>query len=119
MDQIKEKKLLQHIYQETKLGLLNWSEIGIDRYIRSDGEVIGKYYCADLKGKKILLYRYKYKHYIDEDEYHWQEDIMLEITDKHFKQECEIESDNTMISLYNSVRYKEANLDSFLFQLGI
>jgi|GEM_PF-1907632 len=113
----KNRLVITKLIQETQKGSIIWNSY-VDEEIKliDEGEVIDKVYTTEYKNRKFRMFRYKYKEYgggfLGPDKDYWRSDVKLEILDKFDYPEWEFPSDNSLNDLYETVRYKVANVKS-------
>jgi len=117
MDTSNEEKFLEYVFKETKLTNLKWQEINIERYISPYGRILGKIYETELKGKKLLIYRFT--NYVNLNRSNIVDKIKLEITDLNYNSEYEIYDNNFLPLIYDSIRYKNSDIESYLNSFAV
>jgi hypothetical protein len=112
----KNSLVITRLIQETQKGNIIWESIDdFDIVLPHEGEIVDKIYSGSFKNKKFRIYRYRYRTYTEEfDHLYWSSSIKLEILDDHDYPDWEFPSDNSLNDLYESVRYKVANIGGLI-----
>jgi hypothetical protein len=74
-------------------------------------------YQAEKDDRLIRLYEYKYRHYVDEDEYFWSRDIALELSDVTKKSWWRFPSHSAIKDLFEAVQFQIVGADQFIKNL--
>lgn len=115
----KNRLVITKLIQETQRGSILWDSYVDDEIKLSDeGEVIGKIYSTEYKSRNFRMFKYKYKEYsggmFTPAKESWHSDVKLEILDNFNYPEWEFPSDNSLNDLYETVRYKDADVKSLI-----
>ena len=100
----------------TELGAVSWDDNRWSPTIR-DGVVGDGVYGALYTNKWLMVYEYRYKAYIDEDRWDWQNDVAVEFVNEHGDLQWRWPKIPYRIRLLDAIRCKAAGADSFLKQL--
>lgn len=108
-------KLINKLNRETKEDKVKWNKnnrlpsslTGSERMINDI------YYTAAVNLNNIRLYKFQSRYYTDEDTYTWSEGLRMEFTDSMGNSTWEFPNDAAIHSLYETVRYKTAGVESF------
>jgi hypothetical protein len=101
--------------RETKEGILNWEEVILNsKYIPGSEYNFGKAYKARVMGRDVRIYPYQTKDYTEDGIWYWSDHMKLEFIDYSGQSEWEFPSNNAVYTLYESIQYKVANVESFL-----
>lgn len=115
IDESKSGAVISKILRETTETIIQWS-LSNHRVNGMDGdeELIGNIYQADISGKHIRLYKYKFKWYVEEDVYHWVSRIRLEFFSSYNgATEWTFPYSNTLDDLYDAVMAQTAGVNDF------
>lgn len=105
-------KIITKLIKDTRSGILEWEEdyTNIDL---GEERILGKPYVTELNHRMLRIYKYKYKHYTDYDQYVWSESFRLEFIDGHGNSEWEFPNTGSVRDLYESVTYQISDVDDF------
>jgi hypothetical protein len=108
-------KLILKLNRETKEDKIKW-EISSNRINSLVGTetLINNIYIVDILNNKFRLYKFKEKHFYDEDAYNWIEDYKLDLIDNFGNSKFTFESDRAIVDLYGTVQYKTSNIEDFM-----
>ncbi|MCU0447698.1 MAG: hypothetical protein MUE85_22585 [Microscillaceae bacterium] len=110
-------RVVTKLNRETQEGKLKWiiSELPV-KSLSGTESLIDKAYTTEVDGKRMRLYRFNDRFYTDYEEYVKQDYIRLEFIDKNDNSEWIFPSyvSSSIYDLYESVRYKVANVDGFI-----
>ena len=113
MDQVLHQVLLL-----TRKGTIKWSpDELVERRIDS---LVGRAYSGDFKTSRFALYEYRYKHYVDEDDWTWTFNVAFELVDRKGTMLWEVQSrevQGELRELLNEVRTKSAGVETLFSQL--
>ena len=110
-----ESIFINKLTKETLKGNILWNIVnhkGIE--LPHDEKVTSKVYTATVSSKKIRVYEYQYKHYVDEEEWLWKRRARLEMIDDNSERLYEFEYDYSLYDLFNSIAKMTANVDDFI-----
>ncbi len=108
----------QRLIDKTDSGELTWvSNHELCQRRADESEFIGPAYLTEFGGKQIAVYEYRYKNYIDADEWFWDTGVSIEFVNSELETEWRWPSPTGRMMLLDSIRYKTANADTFLHQL--
>lgn len=110
-----DKKIITKLNRETKEGKLKWETIRNKPSSLSGSEVlIDNVYVCQVLEKKLRLYKYQSKYFIDEERYEWTDSYRLEFMDVYGNSEWTFPEDRGIYELYESVRFKASNIEKFM-----
>jgi len=108
-------KAILKLNRLTKENKIEWTSIRFDPdSISGEERLVGSAYITNANDKVLRLYKYEYKYYVDEDDFHWIADYRLEFIDKTSKGGWKFPSDRTLEQLYDTVLYKTSGADEFV-----
>jgi len=108
--------VLSTMNRETKEGKITWTElIRINEIgLSSNEEVTGKVYRTTYKDRDFIIFKCLVKIQTDEFEFNWTPDYRLTMLDTSGKIDWEFPRHRAIADLYESVRFKVADIESFL-----
>jgi hypothetical protein len=114
MNSYDAQKVILKLNRDTKEDKITW-EVKHASPISLGGteKLIDNAYVATVGGRKIRLYKYQAKFYYDEGLYDWSESYRLEFIDFYDNSEWEFPRDNSILDLYDTVRYKTSKVADF------
>jgi len=102
------------LIRETKNDILTWEIVKHALELPHDEKLTSKIYTLEIKDKKFRLYEYQYKHYVDVDEWLWNQRKRLELIDGDNERLYEFEYDYSFNDLFDIVTKKTSGIDDFL-----
>ena len=106
--------LIVKLIRETKEGIIIWSPKDISVQLAGGAELVDKIYTTIYKDKYFRLFKYRNRHYTDENVYGWDENIRLEVSDLDFKPEWAFPEEQAVYDLYDTVRFQVAGVSQLL-----
>lgn len=108
-------KLISKLNRETKEDIIKWeiSNTRINSLVGSE-TIIGNIYIVKILNKNIRLFKYKEKHFYDEDIFDWIEGYKLEFIDNSGNSQFTFAHDRAIYDLYETVQYKTSEIEDFL-----
>jgi len=108
--------VLSVMNRETKEGKITWTELirTNELSLNSNEELVGKVYTANYKDRILIIFKCLVQIQTDEFEFNWTPDYRLTMLDKNGKVDWEFPRHRAIVDLYESVRFKVANIESFL-----
>jgi len=109
-----EGKIIAKINRETKDDLIGWTvTTGKPSSLSASEILINTIYICNIKDKNLRLYKYRSKHFYDEDAFEWVDSCRFEFIDQSGNSEWAFSEDRGIIDLYDTVRFKTAGIDQF------
>ncbi|MEX2317336.1 MAG: hypothetical protein WD669_09310 [Pirellulales bacterium] len=97
----------------TEQGAIKW-ELHESFHGRGEDIAISPAFIAEVNGRNVLLYEYKYKYFTDVDEWTWQTDVAVEFVDDEGRLEYTWQgSRGSRQRLLDAIRYRAAHVDDF------
>jgi len=114
MNSYDAQKVILKLNRDTKEDKITWEvKHGSPLSLGGTEKLIDNSYVTIVGGRKIRLYKYETKFYYDEGLYEWSEAYRLEFIDFYDKAEWEFPRDNSILDLYDTVRYKTSKVEDF------
>jgi len=110
-------QLIVKLNKMTQGGELGWSSHNLKLTLDYQEEIVDKVYRTSYKDKYFRLFKYRSRHYTDEDVFHWITGWRMEITDENYNAEWRFPEERAISDLYDSVRYQIANVDDLINDL--
>jgi len=110
-------KFVNKLNRETKENKVLWEiKNSSPSSLANDERILNNtHYLAKIDNKQgVRLYKFQSKYYTDEDTYSWSDNLRLEFIDSFSNSTWEFPNDAATLSLYETVRYKTAGVESFL-----
>jgi hypothetical protein len=108
----------RQLIERTEAGNLRWTpNLEFCRKRGDDTEFVGPAYIAELGGKRIAVYEYRYKNFVDADEWFWDTRVGIDFIDESLNTEWTWPSPNGRLILLDVIRYRTSNADEFLNQI--
>lgn len=115
MTDINDTKRWEEFYKKliikTGSGEIEWQEWS-DRIHRPDSR--SPLYVAKYKEWHILLYKFAYKYFIDDEHFDWQEDVAMEIVGKDGVTEWLFPKTPSRYRLLDLVQFRSAGVENLL-----
>jgi hypothetical protein len=107
-------RFISKLNRETKEKKIEWqkSTSPIKSLIGSE-TIIDFVYTTNVVDKMVRLFKFKEKHYYDEDIYDWVENYRLEFIDISGNSIYTLPDDRSIPDLYETVRFKTSGIESF------
>ncbi|WP_276482673.1 hypothetical protein [Paraflavitalea pollutisoli] len=110
-----QNQFILALIKQTNSKNIEWSSRAVSDPELANGEiVIDKVYSTEINGKRFNLYRYKYKHWKEYDEYEWNIRPKLELVDMFENVEFEFNYDYSLEDLYQIVRQQSSGILEFI-----
>lgn len=110
-DEVRWEAFCKRLMELTERGAIKWSDWS-DHIDRDDAD--SPLFVAKYKNWHLLIYRYSYKHWIDEDEFHWTKDVTIELIDDDHRLLWRLPKVPGRHQLLDYVEYKNADVQSLL-----
>lgn len=102
------------LIQKTNQKEIEWNIVKHNIDLPHDEKITGKIYVTTINGKKFRLFEYQYKHYVDEDEWLWNQRKKIELIDDNNEKLYEFDYDYSINDLFDSVTRQTSGIDDFL-----
>ena len=114
----KTTKAIGLLLEQTQEGVLKWrvSRPG-ENVIEGSDRVVDLIYVADTGGRILRLYTYRSRSYTDEDVWHWEEGVALELSDPQKESWWEFPEHPVIWDLLEAVKFKTVGVDTFIDKL--
>lgn len=97
----------------TAEGPLQWNATFYSKELRED--VLGDgIYLANVQGRSLIVYEYRYKSYSDEEHYVWEQGVTIEFVDHEGCLQWAWPKTPYHFQLLDTIRYQLARADKFL-----
>ncbi len=102
------------LVQDTAASRVRWTPI-TDFSDELREEVLrGVIYTTNVRCRNLFVYEYRYKTWMDEDTWRWEEDVAIEFVDDDWRLQWQWPQSPRNYSLLEAIRYQIANAESFL-----
>ena len=106
------------ILQQTQDGTLAWKPVHPSHDLTSGTEdVVETVYLAQKGDRLLRLYPYKSRYYLDDCEYHWEDHVALELSDKSRTTWWRFPGDRVIWDILEAVKFKTAGVEGFIDDL--
>ncbi|UTN02308.1 hypothetical protein L0669_13365 [Flavobacterium bizetiae] len=102
------------LIQKTNQNEVKWEIVKHTIDLPHDEKITSKIYVTTINDKKFRVYEYQYKHYIDEDEWLWNQRKRIEMIDDDNEKLYEFDYDYSVSDLFDSVTRQTSGIDDFL-----
>ncbi len=110
-----DKRIITKLNRETKEGIVKWDTIRNKPSSLSGSEVlVDNVYVCKILDKRLRLYKYQSKYFLDEDRFEWNDGYRLEFMDSYGNSEWAFSEDRAIYDLYQSVRFKASDIEKFM-----
>ena len=114
-DEDKITKSLAALLQQTQDGSLTWEAGDPPRSLNlTTSDIIDIVYVSTKGDRRLRLYPFKTKDYYDEDLYHWQDGVILEVSDESVSSWWQFPSNPIIWDLLEAVRFKTVEVEGFI-----
>lgn len=108
-------KSIATLLQQTQDGSLIWEVGDIPRELdMTTDDIIGVVYVSTKSERCLRLYSFKTKRYYDEDCYHWQDGVTLEVSNEVESSWWEFPHNPIIWDLLEAVKFKTVEVEGFL-----
>lgn len=106
------------LLEQTQEGTLKW-EVADPASDLTDGSniVVKVMYLAHKDGRSLRLYHYRFRSYTDEDTWHWDDNLALEVSDQKNMSWWQFPKHRVIWDLLEAVKFKTAGVDDFIDNL--
>jgi hypothetical protein len=115
----KTTKALTLLLEQTQEGVLKWqaSTLAEDLLSQGTNTVAKVMYVAEKDRRLLRLYPYRVRSYTDEDEWHWEDEVALEVSDPQKLSWWQFPKHPVIWDLLEAVKFKTADIDTFIDKL--
>ena len=103
---------VEKLFRMTVQRELEWTESPMVK--RRVENIVGNAYETSAKDKSIAVYEYRYKHFINEEEWEWANEVSIEFVDGAGMMEWKFPQTGKEWDLIDAIRYQAARADQFL-----
>jgi hypothetical protein len=103
---------VKKLAEQTEAGMIKWSQNTRVASLRK--QVHGDGYEAVVQGRHVLVYEYRYRDFIDSEEYEWEDDVAIEFVTPQLELEYRWPATPYRRYLLDSIRYQVSGADKFL-----
>jgi hypothetical protein len=105
---------VEKLIELTRNGELRWRPSHELCRRRSGTNFFGPAYIADVDGKQVAVFEYRFQNFTDVDEWHWDTGVTVEFVDQNYETEWVWPSPPGRFALLDAVRYQASEADDFL-----
>ena len=114
----KTAKAITLLVQQTQDGVLRWEAHSPGKDLTGGTDIfIESVYLAEKEEQTLRLYSYKDRFYTDEDVWHWEDRVALELSDKRGVSWWRFPAHPVIWDLLEAVRFKTVGADTFIDKL--
>jgi len=111
-------KAVTRLLELTQEGLLKWESRGpCDDILEGRDIVVDIVYVAAKDKRLLRLYQFRYKSWLDDVNWHWEEDIALELSDEKRVTWWRFPENRVLQDLLEAVKFRTVGVDQFLDEL--
>lgn len=111
----KENEFIVKLTKETLRKNIKWNDKQNKGLVLPHEErATSKLYITTIDEKKLRIYEFQYKHYVDEDEWLWNQRVRLEMIDANEEKIYEFGYNYSLNDLFNAVTKSNSGVDEFL-----
>ncbi len=110
----RNKELILALIKKTNNNEIEWEIVNHQIDLPHDEKITSKIYKTSILEKALRLYEFQYKHYIDEDEWLWNQRKRLEIIDQSNERLYEFDYDYSLSDLFDAVSRVTSGIDNFI-----
>lgn len=108
-------KAIAALLRQTQDGTLKWQPIGATSDLTAGTEdVVETVYLAEAEGRLLRLFPFKTKYYTDEDVWHWDDGVALELSDEKHTSWWRFPKQPITWDLLEAVNFKTVGVDQFI-----
>ena len=114
MDEKTTKAVIRFL-EQTQQSRLKWGVSDPVNDLTQTGEtVVRAIYISEKDGRLLRLYKFKVRSYTDEDEWHWEDGVALEVSDAEHRAWWRFPHSPVIWDLLEAVTFKSAGIDAFI-----
>ena len=105
----------KRLIELTESGQMRWEQNrDLCRRREKDEEFVGPAYVTEYGGKRIAVYEYRYKQWLDAEKWDWERDVAVEFVDENFESEWTWPAPQRRGALLESIQYQTSHARQFL-----
>jgi hypothetical protein len=113
-DEVNWDAAIDKLAELTERGDLEWDTV-VNFHGRGEEVAVPPVFEANVKGRKVRVYEYQYKHYTDADEWDWATELAIEFVDENGNLEYPWKGRlGSRLRLLDAIRYRTAQVGDFL-----
>jgi hypothetical protein len=117
-EESKTTKAIAILLEQTQEGLLKWKVSGPAEDLSQGTDIdVDLMYVTEKEGRTLRLYPYRCRSYTDEDVWHWEDRVALELSDPEKMSWWEFPKDRVIWDLLEAVKFKTVGVDTFIDKL--
>lgn len=114
----KTTKAITILLEQTQEGVLKWRVSGPGEDLTQGTDaIVDVMYVAEKEGRVLRLYPFQFRSYTDEDEWHWEDGVALELSDPHKMSWWQFPKHAVIWDLLEAVKFKTVGVDTFIDKL--
>lgn len=117
-EESKTTKAITLLLEQTQEGVLKWQVGGPGKDLTQGTDaIVDVIYVAAKEGRVLRLYPFQFRSYTDEDEWHWEDGVALELSDPQRKSWWQFPKHAVIRDLLEAVKFKTVGVDTFIDKL--
>lgn len=117
MEKNKTIQAITLLLEQTQEGTLKWKVSSPARDLIQGPNLIDVVYIAEKDQRLLRLYPYKFKYFVDEENWHWENEVALELSDSQKVAWWQFPKHPVTWDLLEAVQFKTVGADSFIENL--
>jgi len=117
MEKNKTTKAITLLLEQTQEGVLKWSASAPGKDLTLGDNIVEVMYIAEKDQRTLRLYPYRFRSYTDEDEWHWDYGVTLELSDPQKRSWWQFPTHPIINDLLEAIQFKTVGVDTFLDKL--
>jgi len=114
----KTTKAITHLLEQTQEGVLKWRVSDPDNDLAQGADtIVDVMYVTVKEGRVLRLYSFQFRSYTDEDKWHWEDGIALELSDPQKMSWWRFPRHAVIGDLLEAVKFKTVGVDTFIDKL--
>ena len=114
----KTTKAIALLLEHTQEGRLKWEAVSPSSDLTEGSNIVVKVmYVAQKDGRALRLYPYRFRSYTDEDAWHWDDNLALEVSDPKYISWWQFPRNRVIWDLLEAVKFKTTGVDDFIDNL--
>lgn len=109
----KKDEFILALIKQTINNQIAWEIVDHKIDLPHDEKITSKIYKTSILQKLFRIYEYQYKHYVDEDEWLWNQRKRLEVIDESNDRLYDFEYDYSLNDLFDAVARQTSGIDDF------
>ena len=110
-------KAITLLLEQTQEGVLKWRASAPGKDLTQGDNIIDVIYVAEKEQRTLRLYTLRFRSFTDVEEWHWEDEVALELSDPLNKSWWRFPKHPVILDLLEAVQFKTVGVDTFIDKL--